>query len=395
MLAVGPGTSVEQYTPKNPATSVSTSALAFARVLVGGASDPQTVTVTNAGTVPLNMSSTAITGANPNDFAVSTDGCSGTQVAPDASCTVGVRFTPTAPAARTALLNIVDNAAGSPQTVSLSGTAESALLAVTGTDGQLWTRQDSQPFASFGGQLVGAPAVVAIPGSSGSVPTPLFLGIGTDRNVYVRTPTNAWQALSTTPVACIDSLGALVTTSSGAQTLTVACEGTDAALYYAQTTLVSSALPVVTRWTNLGGVLSAGPAVAAPGGRVTFYVVGSDGLVYVRDTTSNYVAMSYRCTGHPAVAVQGSNQYFACDGRDGALWYAINTGVGWPAATSAGGVVTGGPGIAATTNQAVLYAEGSDGGAYHIVLTPGGSATGYLSDGGGVQGGTAAAGLIP
>ena len=395
VLAVGPGTSVEQYTPANPAVTLSSSSLAYPRALVGSASPPQTVTVTNAGTVALTVSAATIVGADPQDFAVSANGCSGTSVAPGASCTISVVFTPTAPAARAAQLAIADNAGGSPQSVALSGTAESALLAVTGIDGQLWTRQDSQPFVSFGGQLVGAPAVVAMPGSSGTVPTPLFLGIGTDRNVYVRTATKAWQPLSTTPVACIDSLGALVTTSSGTQTLTVACEGTDAALYYAQATLVSSALPVVTRWTNLGGVLSAGPAVAAPGGRVTFYVVGSNGLVYVRDTTSNYVAMSYRCQGHPAVAIQGSNQYFACDGSDGALWYAINTGVGWPAATSAGGVVTGGPGIAAATNQAELYAEGSNGGVYHIVLTPGGTATAYLSDGGGVQGGTAAAGLVP
>ena len=395
VLVVGPGTSVEQYTPSNPEASLSASSLAFARVTVASAGDPQSVTVTNAGTVPLSMSATSIGGADPNDFAVSSDGCSGTSVAPDASCTVAVRFTPTAPAVRTAQLNIVDNAASSPQTVSLSGTADSALLAVTGTDGQLWTRQDSQPFAPLGGKLVGAPAVVAMPGATGSVPTPLFVGIGTDRNVYVRTTAKPWQPLSATPVACIDSLGAVMTTSSGNLTLTVACEGTDAALYYAQATLVSSALPVVTNWTNLGGVLSAGPAVAAPGGRVTFYVTGSNGGVYIRDTNTGYVAMSYQCQGHPAVATQGSNQYFACDGLDGSLWYAVNTGLGWPAATKAGGAVTGGPGIAASTSEAAIYVEGTNGGVYHIVVTPSGTASGFVLDGGGVRGGTAAAGLVP
>ena len=395
VLAVGPGTSVEQYTPSNPEASLSASSLAFARVTVGGAGDPQAVTVTNAGTVPLSISATSIVGADPNDFTVSSDGCSGTALAPDASCTVAVRFTPTAPAARTAQLDIADNAAGSPQIVALSGTADSALLAVTGTDGQLWTRQDSRPFAPFGGQLVGAPAVVAMPGATGSVPTPLFVGIGTDRKVYVRTTTQAWQPLSATPVACVDSVGAVVTTSSGNETLTVACEGTDAALYYAQATLVSSTLPVVTNWTNLGGVLSAGPAVAAPGGRVTFYVTGSNGTVYVRDTSTGYVAMSYQCQGHPAVAIQGSDQYFACDGMDGSLWYAVNTGVGWPAATSAGGAVMGGPGIAADASDATIYVEGTNGGVYHIVVTPGGTASGFVSDGGGVRGGAAAAGLVP
>ena len=395
VLAVGPGTSVEQYTPSNPEAFLSAPSLAYTRVTVGGAGDPQSVTVTNAGTVPLNMTATSIVGTNPHDFAVSSDGCSGTAVAPDASCTVAVRFTPTAPAARAAQLAIADNAATSPQTVALSGTGDSALLAVTGTDGQLWTRQDSQPYAPLGGQLVGAPAVVALPGATGSVPTPLFVGIGTDRNVYVRTMAKPWQPLSATPVACVDSLGAVLTTSPGNQTLTVACEGTDAALYYAQAALVSSTLPVVTSWTNLGGVLSGGPAVAAPGGRVTFYVTGSNGTVYVRDTSTGYVAMSYRCQGHPAVAIQGSDQYFACDGLDGSLWYAINTGVGWPAATSAGGAVTGGPGIAADTTDGTIYVEGTNGGVYDIVVTPGGAAGGFVSDGGGVRGGAAAAGLVP
>jgi hypothetical protein len=394
VLAVGPSTSVELYTPANPAATLSTGALAFERTLVGSASATQTVTVSNAGTVPLTMSTATIGGADPGDFRVSADGCSGTSVAPSSSCSVQVQFTPTAPLARTGLLNIADNAAGSPQTVTLSGTADSALLAATGSDGQLYSRQDAGAFTPLGGQLTGAPAVVTMPGASGTLPSPLYLGIGTDRNVYVRSATQSWQPFTNSPVACLDSLGAAVSSSSTGLMVTVGCEGTDHALYYAQAPLVSTALPVATSWTGLGGVLGAGPAVVNAGGRINFYVTGSNGSVWVRDTTRGYVAMSYQCSGHPAVSVLGSVTYFACDGTDGALWYAVNSGLGWPAATRAGGAVTGGPGIAATTNQAAVYVEGSNGAVYHVTLTPSGTATSFVVDGGVVQSGVAAAGLV-
>ena len=389
--------STELYTPTDPAVYISPGSLAFGRTEVGFATASQSVTLLSGGTRPLSVSGASVVGANPADFAVTGNTCSAAPVAPNSSCTISARFNPTAPGARSASLSIADNVPGSPQTVALSGTGESALLAVTGTDAQLWTRQDAGPYTPLGGQLIGAPTVVAVPGASGTLPTPLYLGIGKDHNVYVRTVSQPWQALSSTAVACVDSLGAVVTTSSSNLTLTVACEGTDAALYYAQAPLHSSTLPVVTNWTNLGGVLSAGPAVAAPGGRVTFYVTGSDGLVYVRDTSSRgYVAMQYRCSGRPAVSVQGSVQYFACTGTDSALWYAVNTGVGWPAASSAGGRVVSGAGIAATSTQASIFVEGSDSAVYQLeVMSSAGPATPFVDVGGAVQGGASAAGLIP
>ena len=394
-LAVGPGTSVELYTPANPGVTVSPTAVTFGRALVGGASAPQSVTVTNTGTVPLTVSSVTFAGANPADFTVTSETCSAAPVAPSATCTVALAFTPTAPALRTAQLDVNDNGPGSPHTAALSGTGESALLAVTGGGGAPYSRQDAQPYASLGGQLLGAPAVVAVPAASGAVPSALYVGIGADHDVYVRDTTRAWQALTARPVYCIDSPGALVTGTPGNLTLTVACEGGDRALYEAQAQLTTAALPLVTSWTGLGGVLGAGPAVVSINGKVTFFVTGGDGVVYQRDATSAYFAMPYSCVGHPAVASQGSVVYFACDGNDGALWYAVNAGLGWPAATSAGGAVTGGPGIAAATNQAAVYVEGTGGAVYHIIVSTSGAAGPFVADGGAVQGGAGAAALVP
>jgi hypothetical protein len=45
----------------------------------------------------------------------------------NASCTVSLRFRPQATGARSATLSIADNVAGSPQTVSLSGTGAGAI----------------------------------------------------------------------------------------------------------------------------------------------------------------------------------------------------------------------------------------------------------------------------
>jgi hypothetical protein len=78
------------------------------------------VTLTNTGTAVLTIASIAIAGANPGDFAIAAKTC-GATLAPAASCTVDVAFTPTARHARSGILSIADNAAGSPHSVALTG----------------------------------------------------------------------------------------------------------------------------------------------------------------------------------------------------------------------------------------------------------------------------------
>ena len=92
----------------------------FATQLLGTISAAQSVTLTNYGTTTLSITSIGFNGTNPGDFA-QTDTC-GTSVLAGASCTVSVTFTPMGINTRTASLSIKDNAPGSPQIVSLSGT---------------------------------------------------------------------------------------------------------------------------------------------------------------------------------------------------------------------------------------------------------------------------------
>ncbi len=78
---------------------------------------PATVTLMNAGTVPLQVTSITTTG----DFS-ETDNCVGTVAAGGGRCTINVTFTPTVLVAETEQLAINDNATGSPHLVSLTGT---------------------------------------------------------------------------------------------------------------------------------------------------------------------------------------------------------------------------------------------------------------------------------
>jgi len=109
-----------------PAATLSPATLMFTGQLVGTASSAQTVTLSNTGSAALTISSIFIS----DDFSQTTN-CGGS-VAASSSCAIDVTFTPRAGGPLTGTLTITDNsngAAGSTQTVSLSGTGEDFTLA--------------------------------------------------------------------------------------------------------------------------------------------------------------------------------------------------------------------------------------------------------------------------
>ena len=111
-----------------PGISLNPTKLSFASLQVGAISAVQNVTLTNTGKGPLTISKIATTG----DF-VQKNMC-GTSIAAGASCAISVRFSPKATGNRTGTLTVTDNAAGSPQSVSLSGTG----LAAPGVTFNAW-----------------------------------------------------------------------------------------------------------------------------------------------------------------------------------------------------------------------------------------------------------------
>jgi hypothetical protein len=111
-------------TATGPAISISPARINFGGQLAGTAGPPQTITVTNSGNGALAFSSISLTGAS--DFAIGTDTCKGVNVSPGGACAVQLTFSPACTngtAARSGSLALSDNAAGSPQSVPLSGTA--------------------------------------------------------------------------------------------------------------------------------------------------------------------------------------------------------------------------------------------------------------------------------
>jgi hypothetical protein len=103
------------------AVSLDRNALDFGDQVVGETSNPRSVTVTNPGTGPLYLNSIEMRGENWRNFSIVEDTCTGKTIAPNRSCIVDVRFTPTATGDSRASLVLTDNAQDSPQKVGLTG----------------------------------------------------------------------------------------------------------------------------------------------------------------------------------------------------------------------------------------------------------------------------------
>ena len=103
-----------------PVVSLSATSLTFPSTPLLTKSAVQFVTLTNTGGSTLSISGIAISGSESKDFSEN-DNCNGS-VAAAASCTISVTFTPLLFGPATGTLAITDNAPGSPQNVSLSGT---------------------------------------------------------------------------------------------------------------------------------------------------------------------------------------------------------------------------------------------------------------------------------
>jgi hypothetical protein len=111
----------------SPGVSLSPSTLTFASQTLDTTSPAQTITLTNTGTGALTLTGIAITG-NYSE----TNTC-GSSVAAGANCAISVTFTPTATGTLTGSVVVTDNASGSPQSVTTTGTGATDLVAFSPT----------------------------------------------------------------------------------------------------------------------------------------------------------------------------------------------------------------------------------------------------------------------
>jgi hypothetical protein len=110
-------------TPAN--LTISPSPHGFGAQVINTTSGAQTFTVTNTGGVPSGTISTALAGANSNQFTKSADNCDGQTLAPAASCTVNAAFSPTTSGVKAAAVTAAASPGGSAQ-ADLSGTGQTA-----------------------------------------------------------------------------------------------------------------------------------------------------------------------------------------------------------------------------------------------------------------------------
>jgi hypothetical protein len=113
------------------AASLSPTSLTFGSESLRNASPAQTITLANTGGAALSITSLGVAGASASSF-VQNNNC-GSSVAVGSHCTITVTFKPSAGGAATATLSVADNASGSPQTVSLSGTGAAAVVSLSTT----------------------------------------------------------------------------------------------------------------------------------------------------------------------------------------------------------------------------------------------------------------------
>jgi hypothetical protein len=97
--------------------SVSPTSLAFGDQVLNTASAGQTITITNNGSVSVTVNSVAASGGYSE-----TNTCTGATLTPTQTCTITASFKPVVTGALPGTITINDNATGTPQIVTLSGT---------------------------------------------------------------------------------------------------------------------------------------------------------------------------------------------------------------------------------------------------------------------------------
>ncbi|MBZ5562828.1 MAG: choice-of-anchor D domain-containing protein [Acidobacteriia bacterium] len=230
----------------NPAVALSPTSITFSSQNVGTTSAPQTVTLKNNGTGALTFtgSGISISGTNAADFS-QTNNC-GTGVAQGASCTISVTFAPTAGGTRTASLTIIDDAASSPQSVSLTGTGVPPTVTLNPT---------ALSFGSYGIGVTSPPLAVTLTNNG---PGPLLVtkvvatgdfGVTTTCLGTVAASANCTINVTFTPSTGGNRTGSLTITddaTSSPQTVTLSGTGVAPAVTVSPTSLTFTAIPVGT-----------------------------------------------------------------------------------------------------------------------------------------------------
>jgi len=173
-----------------PAVGVSPATLDLGTTTIGVSSTPRPVTVTNNGQADLLLGNNSFTGTDATLFSLATGGTCGSSLAPGASCTMQIVFTPNTGGTKSAGLNIPSNDPDNPvMTVGLTGTGLTLVNVTVGTN-------PSGLVITVDGYTVTSPQTYTwIPGSSHTIGTTV-LQSGTSGVQYLFTSWSDNGALS-------------------------------------------------------------------------------------------------------------------------------------------------------------------------------------------------------
>jgi len=266
-------------TPAAPLLNISPTALAFAAQAVGSTSGNQTVTVVNQGSGTLNISGITVSGSGASSFGIVPAGSSpcpssGT-LASAASCTVTINFSPSSSGTKSASLSLSDNAAGSPQTVSLTGTAVASAITLSASS------------LTFGAQPAGtasSPQNVTLsnPGTTSLGISGIILN-GTNPTDFIET-NNCPQSLGVS-ASCVITVK-FDPSATGSSSRTASISISDNAPQSPQTVALAGSVTVAT--------VSVSPATITFGNQVA-------------GGTSSPVAVTVKNTGQGALTVSGAS----------------------------------------------------------------------------------------
>ena len=123
-----------RYVPLAPAATASPSSLNLGQWALGVTGTALPVTFSSTGGEDLNLTGITFTGPNSGDFSqTNTCGTIPVLISPDDNCTISVSLTPSVVGPESATMNIADNASGSPQTVTLTGSGPNFSISASPT----------------------------------------------------------------------------------------------------------------------------------------------------------------------------------------------------------------------------------------------------------------------
>jgi hypothetical protein len=286
-----------------PIPSLSPSSVAFGNVTVNTTSGATAVTLSNSASAGATLTgiSVAITGTNASQFA-QTNNCSST-LAPGASCTINVTFSPTAVASASATLSVSDNYTTSPQTSSLTGSGIAIVPAITWNPSSL---------TGYTGAAIGSGVLDASASTAGTM-------------AYTATP-NGGSATSITASSVLTTATTYTLTANFTPTSNLYTTNSANKTY----TVVVQHVWVVNTSGSLGGLDDGGNAYTSSpaSGGGTGAAVDSSGNIWTINAsgtslakfskTGTLVSSSYTGGGlssATSLAVDGSGQIWVANGN--------------------------------------------------------------------------------